>query len=70
MAGMWELARGNTFSALTFTSYSGFWMSFAMIYIPWFNIATATGYVNSPEEFNNAVGHYLVCKSFTDHANL
>jgi succinate-acetate transporter protein len=61
IAGMWDFALGNTFGALVFTSYGGFWISFATIYIPAFNISNAPGYVNNPDEFLNAVGHYLIC---------
>jgi succinate-acetate transporter protein len=63
IAGMWDFALGNTFGALVFTSYGGFWISFATIYIPGFNIANASGYVDNPEEFMAAVGHYLICNS-------
>src|SRR3954447_15871005 len=28
LAGMWEFAKGNTFGALAFSSYGGFWLSF------------------------------------------
>jgi succinate-acetate transporter protein len=61
MAGMWEFACGNTFGALAFTSYGGFWISFAAIFVPWFNIAQATGYANDPTMFEAALGHYLMC---------
>lgn len=27
-AGMWEVAKGNTFGAVAFTSYAGFWLAF------------------------------------------
>jgi uncharacterized protein len=59
MAGMWEFAAGNTFGALAFTSYGAFWMSFAVIFIPFFNVAEAYA---DPSEFASAVGHYLICK--------
>lgn len=29
LAGMWEFRRGNTFGALAFSSYGGFWLAFA-----------------------------------------
>lgn len=29
LAGMWEFRRGNTFGAVAFSSYGGFWLSFA-----------------------------------------
>ena len=28
LAGMWEFVKGNTFGALAFSSYGGFWLSF------------------------------------------
>jgi len=30
-AGLWEFAKGNTFGATAFCSYSGFWMAFAFL---------------------------------------
>ncbi len=39
LAGMWEFAAGNTFGATAFSSYGGFWLSFAVLYsgssLPW-----------------------------------
>ena len=57
-AGMWEFATGNTFGALAFTSYGAFWISFACIFIPAFNIA---GAYNDASELHAALGHYLIC---------
>lgn len=34
LAGMWEFAAGNTFAATTFTSYGGFYLSFAITLLP------------------------------------
>jgi len=31
LAGMWEFRNGNTFAGAAFTSYGGFWLSFAWI---------------------------------------
>lgn len=56
---MWEFACGNTFGALAFTSYGSFWISFAMIFIPFFNILG--GYSTDTSQINNALGHYLIC---------
>ena len=48
LAGMWEFRKGNTFGALAFSSFGGFWMSFAA-YVKFVepglgaNAATATG---------------------------
>ncbi|CEQ39599.1 SPOSA6832_01151 [Sporobolomyces salmonicolor] len=41
LAGMWEFACGNTFGATAFTSYGGFWMSYAFIVSPWSAIGAA-----------------------------
>lgn len=44
LAGMWEVAAGNTFGATALSSYGGFWISFAIILTPGgFNIVTALG---------------------------
>jgi uncharacterized protein len=56
---MWEFASGNTFGALAFSSYGAFWLSWAAIYIPFFNVAGA--YANNPTELDAAAGHYLIC---------
>jgi succinate-acetate transporter protein len=61
---MWEFASGNTFGAVAFSSYGAFWMSFACIFIPFFDVAGA--YTSTTMLFN-ALGHYLIC---TTHLNL
>ncbi|CAG8476027.1 2153_t:CDS:2 [Cetraspora pellucida] len=43
LAGMWEFKTGNTFGATAFSSYGGFWMSFAAILIPGFGISGSEG---------------------------
>ncbi|MGH3412845.1 MAG: acetate uptake transporter [Marmoricola sp.] len=48
-AGMWEFARGNTFGAVAFSSYGGFWISF------WWLETHAQGIDGS------GVGLYLIC---------
>ncbi len=57
-AGMWEFARGNTFGAVAFSSYGGFWLSFWWL----------TGHTDlsslSPTAAANGVGLYLVCWGF------
>ena len=59
LAGMWELAIGNTFAATAFTSYGAFWLSFATILIPSFGIVD--GYKNSSDAtFVNASAIYLL----------
>jgi len=59
IAGIFEFFKGETFGWVAFTSYGTFWFSFAMIYIPWFNIR---GAYSSEEEFQIALGHFLVGK--------
>ncbi len=47
------------FSCAAFSSYGGFWMSFATIYIPGSNITAA--YANGPSaELDSALGIYLI----------
>ncbi|MCJ1313555.1 hypothetical protein MMC25_007234 [Agyrium rufum] len=44
LAGMWEMAVGNTFGATALSSYGGFWLAFAIILTPGgFDIETAAG---------------------------
>ncbi|CAI5760629.1 unnamed protein product [Candida verbasci] len=58
LAGVWELAIGNTFSGTAFTSFGAFWLSFAAIYIPAFDIVSSYG--DDVEQLNNALGIYLI----------
>ena len=55
LAGMWEFKTGNTFGATAFTSYGAFWLSFAAIFIPAFNIAGSLG-----TSTHQALGVYLL----------
>ncbi|GAA5964735.1 hypothetical protein JCM21900_003016 [Sporobolomyces salmonicolor] len=41
LAGMWEFATGNTFGATAFSSFGGFWLSYAFIVSPWTSIASS-----------------------------
>ncbi|KAH8430961.1 acetate uptake transporter family protein [Aspergillus melleus] len=42
LAGMWEMAAGNTFGATALSSYGGFWISLAIVFTPGgFNIQAA-----------------------------
>ena len=54
---MWEFKTGNTFGALAFSSYGGFWMSFACLEINAFGFLNA--YTN-PVDLNNDLGIYLL----------
>jgi len=57
LAGMWEFAQGNVFGATAFSSYGGFWLSYAAIFLPGSGIITAYG--SNATELNNAVGIFL-----------
>lgn len=57
LAGMWEFAAGNTFGATAFSSYGGFWISFALIFWPSSGILSA---YTSATELHNALGIYLM----------
>jgi uncharacterized protein len=57
LAGMWEFKAGNTFGATAFTTYGAFWLSYAVVSIPGFGIAStlvATG------TLHQALGLYLL----------
>ncbi|OQE28853.1 hypothetical protein PENSTE_c003G04227 [Penicillium steckii] len=63
LAGMWEMAIGNTFGATVLSSYGGFWMSLAITFIPGgFNIEGALMEADegSPIMFYNAFAIYLM----------
>lgn len=58
LAGMWEFKTGNTFGAVAFSSYGGFWMSFAALFMDCFNFLK--GYTDKPDDLNNDLGIYLL----------
>jgi succinate-acetate transporter protein len=53
LAGMWEFRTGNTFGAVAFTSFGGFWLSF------WAFVTFFAGDI-PPEHVGAAVGLYLI----------
>jgi len=69
LAGMWEMAVGNTFGATALSSYGGFWLSLAIVLTPGgFDIVAAyattdatTGKATGAgvNDFNNAFGYFL-----------
>ena len=69
IAGIEEWACGNTFAATAFSSYGGFWISFATLYIPQFEVtggSTESGIFADPvaaypiaSELDGALGIYL-----------
>ncbi|KAK3063980.1 hypothetical protein LTS18_011216 [Coniosporium uncinatum] len=59
LAGMWEMAVGNTFGATALSSYGGFWIAFGIILTPGgFGIVTAYG--GETDAFHNAFGFFLM----------
>jgi len=61
LAGMWEMAVGNTFGATALSSYGGFWISFAIILTPggFDIIASLSAADPSGASVNNSLGIYL-----------
>jgi succinate-acetate transporter protein len=63
LAGMWEMAVGNTFGATALSSYGGFWISFAITLTPGgFRIVEALGGGTSPE-FLYSFGFFLIVRN-------
>jgi len=70
LAGMWEMAVGNTFGATALSSYGGFWLSFAIVLTPGgFDIQAAYATVDATtgkptgagaNDFTNAFGFFLI----------
>ncbi|KAH7078674.1 GPR/FUN34 family protein-like protein [Paraphoma chrysanthemicola] len=60
LAGMWEMAVGNTFGATALSSYGGFWLSFAIILTPG-GFEIESGLIKFGEAtFLNSFGLYLM----------
>lgn len=58
LAGMWELALGNTFGGWALPSYGGFWISLGIIFTPGgFDIAASYG--GETASFYKAFGLYI-----------
>jgi len=62
LAGMWEMAVGNTFGATALSSYGGFWISFGIVLTPGgFNIVDSYSAAGAGKnDFNNAFGYFLI----------
>lgn len=56
--GIMEWACGNTFGCCAFTGYGAFWISWAVIQIPWFGVVPA--YKGDVEMLAQALGLYLI----------
>jgi len=61
LAGMWEFKTGNTYGACAFSSYGGFWMSFAALFNK--DYGFLAGYTNSTD-LDHALGLYLFAWGF------
>ncbi|CAG8599036.1 82_t:CDS:2 [Ambispora leptoticha] len=59
LAGMWEFRTGNTFGATAFSSYGGFWLSYAVILIPSFGVIDSFA-LDTASHLDNALGIYLL----------
>lgn len=55
---MWEFKTGNTFGATAFSSYGGFWLAFACIYIPGTDVAAS--YKGDSALMGKSVGYFLL----------
>ncbi|EME48896.1 hypothetical protein DOTSEDRAFT_67830 [Dothistroma septosporum NZE10] len=60
LAGMWEMAIGNTFGATALSSYGGFWIGTAIILTPGGFQIMSTLEADSPAPFLNSFGLYLM----------
>ncbi|EEQ29668.1 Meiotically up-regulated protein 86 protein [Microsporum canis] len=61
LAGMWEMAVGNTFGATALSSYGGFWISYGIIFTPGgFNIIANVEKANGATGINNVTGFWLM----------
>lgn len=58
VAGMFEIAVGNTFGGVALSSYGGFWGSYAAIQVESFGIVAA--YEGKEEELRYALGIFLI----------
>jgi len=61
LAGMWEMAVGNTFGATALSSYGGFWISFAIILTPGgFDIVADIEAAGGGKALLDSLGFYLM----------
>ncbi|KAL2179381.1 GPR1/FUN34/yaaH family-domain-containing protein [Thermothelomyces heterothallicus CBS 202.75] len=64
LAGMWEMAVGNTFGATALSSYGGFWIAYGILLTPNWNITGKGGPYDQasdidPRMVNSAIGFFL-----------
>ncbi len=64
LAGMWEMAVGNTFGATALSSYGGFWIGTAIILTPGgFNVIADLEAAGGAVTFFKSFGFYLMVSS-------
>lgn len=61
LAGMWEVKTGNTFGAVAFASYGGFWMGFAALSVEAFGFLD--GYGTDHVQLDNDLAVFLLAWS-------
>lgn len=66
LAGMWEMAVGNTFGATALSSYGGFWIAYGLLFHPNWNIFSSNemkdgeyAVIYTPEDRFSGVGFFL-----------
>jgi len=59
LAGMWEMAVGNTFGATALSSYGGFWISFGIVLTPAFGIVDSYTQKDGSSTFAGVFALYL-----------
>lgn len=60
LAGMWEMAIGNTFGATSFTSYGAYWVSYAVLLTPGIGIEGAMTAADGVRGWNSSMGLYYM----------
>ncbi|KAJ5174961.1 uncharacterized protein N7482_000838 [Penicillium canariense] len=61
LAGMWEMAVGNTFGATALSSYGGFWIAFAIVLTPGgFEIVSSLEADGGADFFYDSMGLFLM----------
>lgn len=59
LAGMWEMAVGNTFGATALSSYGGFWLAWGLLEFPWTSRGVADEYGTKTGSLASAAGIFL-----------
>ncbi|OQE40822.1 hypothetical protein PENCOP_c005G04667 [Penicillium coprophilum] len=62
LAGMWEMAAGNTFGATALSSYGGFWIALSMTFTPGLSVMSELKKADngSTDMFYNSYGLFLM----------